>query len=281
MSTFASQIDVAVDEKQHLNHVVDSLDLLIYVSLLILTIVTLWCFKERRVRFLHESGLAVIYGLVVGFLLRLIGSKREVSSISVQEHQVEPPDGHSTNRDSVTPVVTPAVTPPDTVHLRINVSTGSSDRSGHVLEKVFTYGFQAEQSDIQAKATFNPEIFFYVLLPPIIFYAGYCMRRKHFFDNLGAILAFALVGTVISTFIVGIVTYAFAQLFVGETIRIKFLDTLFFGAIVSATDPVTVLAIFQVCTRCWLIRHNLQQLPNFAVHLARNQYSTLHTAFLV
>ena len=46
------------------------------------------------------------------------------------------------------------------------------------------------------QATFNPEIFFYLLLPPIIFHAGYSMRRKDFFNNLGAILCYALIGTI-------------------------------------------------------------------------------------
>lgn len=72
----ASAIDVQVDEKKAYNHVADSVDLLCYVSLLCLTILTLWAFKTKRVRFLHESGLAVIYGLFVGLILRLTGSSR-------------------------------------------------------------------------------------------------------------------------------------------------------------------------------------------------------------
>ena len=48
----------------------------------------------------------------------------------------------------------------------------------------FTYAFvgekagQNDEDGVREKATFNPEIFFYVLLPPIIFHAGYSMRRK-------------------------------------------------------------------------------------------------------
>ena len=64
-----------------------------------------------------------------------------------------------------------------------------------------------------------------------------------FFDNIGAILALALVGTVVSAFIIALIMFGFAQF---VAVPLRFLDVLYFGSIVSATDPVTVLAIFHV-----------------------------------
>jgi solute carrier family 9 (sodium/hydrogen exchanger), member 6/7 len=43
-------------------HRIDSLNLLFYTALLTLTVLTIWMFKHRRVAWLHETGLAVIYG---------------------------------------------------------------------------------------------------------------------------------------------------------------------------------------------------------------------------
>lgn len=94
------------------------------------------------------------------------------------------------------------------------------------------------------KATFDPEIFFNIILPPIIFHAGYSLKRKYFFRNLGAILTFSIIGTAISVFVIGWLMYGFVQL-MPDALRTSFgfLDMLYFGALISPTDPLSILAI--------------------------------------
>jgi sodium/hydrogen exchanger 8 len=89
---------------------------------------------------------------------------------------------------------------------------------------------------------FNEHIFFLVLLPPIIFEAGYNMKRRYFFRNFGAICMYAFAGTFISTFVVGILVFLVGQ--AGLAVKFTFLESLVFGCLISATDPVTVLAVF-------------------------------------
>jgi len=89
---------------------------------------------------------------------------------------------------------------------------------------------------------FNEHIFFLVLLPPIIFEAGYNMKRRFFFRNFGAICSYAFIGTFISTFLVGGLCWLVGQM--GLAVEFGFLESLVFGALISATDPVTVLAVF-------------------------------------
>ena len=54
---------------------------------------------------------------------------------------------------------------------------------------------------------FNDELFFYLILPLIIFPSGYNMRRKKFFSNLGTIMKFGFLGTIICFFIYSAMTY--------------------------------------------------------------------------
>ena len=54
--------EVRLDEKEFTLHKLDSLSLLLYTFLLTLTVLTIWLFKHRRIRYLHETGLALFYG---------------------------------------------------------------------------------------------------------------------------------------------------------------------------------------------------------------------------
>lgn len=87
-------------------------------------------------------------------------------------------------------------------------------------------------------------MFFFVLLPPIIFEAGYSLKSKDFFENIGAITLYAMLGTIISTFVVGLLTfYAAKQGLIKSIDKENPMEALLFGALISAVDPVATLSI--------------------------------------
>jgi sodium/hydrogen exchanger 8 len=90
---------------------------------------------------------------------------------------------------------------------------------------------------------FDGEVFFFVLLPPIIFEAGYTLKRKDFFANFGSISMFAVVGTVITALMFGYFLYFFAYFGLIPLDGSNPLECLLFGSLIAATDPVATLAI--------------------------------------
>lgn len=88
-------------------------------------------------------------------------------------------------------------------------------------------------------------LFMLVLLPPIIFESGFNMHKRQFFKNIGTILMFAFFGTFIAILSTSILFYLLGK---SDIMDGSFTGTeaFAFGSLISATDPVSVLAIFKL-----------------------------------
>ena len=88
----------------------------------------------------------------------------------------------------------------------------------------------------------TPELLFLIFLPVLIFESGYSMSIRTMLDNAWTILLLGVAGLLISAFGSAVVLYLLLHL-IG--IPVPFSILLLFGAIISATDPVAVLALFK------------------------------------
>ncbi|XP_022047775.1 sodium/hydrogen exchanger 8 [Acanthochromis polyacanthus] len=99
-----------------------------------------------------------------------------------------------------------------------------------------------ELANWKEEEMFRPNMFFLLLLPPIIFESGYSLHKGNFFQNIGSITLFAVIGTAISAFIVGGGIYFLGQADVIH--KMTMTDSFAFGSLISAVDPVATIAIF-------------------------------------
>lgn len=88
----------------------------------------------------------------------------------------------------------------------------------------------------------TPELLFYIFLPILIFESAFNMKIRQMIESAWSITLLSVVGLLISTFVIAGALYLILPL-VG--LHIPFIVTLLFGAIISATDPVAVLALFK------------------------------------
>ncbi|KAF2657432.1 sodium/hydrogen exchanger [Lophiostoma macrostomum CBS 122681] len=91
--------------------------------------------------------------------------------------------------------------------------------------------------------SFDYQTFFNLLLPPIILSSGYELHQGNFFRHIGTILTFAFAGTFISAVVLGLILFVWTRIPI-EALKISFVEAMSVGATLSATDPVTILAIF-------------------------------------
>ena len=83
----------------------------------------------------------------------------------------------------------------------------------------------------------TPELILALFVPPLVFEAAFHLNLNELRNNLPAILLMAVPGVILTTFIVG------GMLVLGLKLSVPI--ALVFGALISATDPVSVVALFR------------------------------------
>ena len=91
------------------------------------------------------------------------------------------------------------------------------------------------QSTIKLELT--PELILALFIPPLVFEAAFHLNLTELRRNLPAIVLLAVPGVILTTFIVG------GILVLGPKLSLSL--ALVFGALISATDPVAVVALFR------------------------------------
>ncbi|XP_077369285.1 sodium/hydrogen exchanger 2-like [Festucalex cinctus] len=93
-------------------------------------------------------------------------------------------------------------------------------------------------------AVLTSNVFFLYMLPLIVLENGYFMPTRPFFENVGTVLWYAVVGTLWNSIGIGLSLYAICQFEVFGVQDIDLQENLLFASIISAVDPVAVLAVF-------------------------------------
>ncbi|MES9900678.1 MAG: cation:proton antiporter [Sedimenticola sp.] len=93
------------------------------------------------------------------------------------------------------------------------------------------------QLELLEQLTISPDLILFVFLPTLIFESSYNLDARQLRHNLAPILTLAVPGLLISTGLIGLIVWVVTD--------IPLTAALLLGAILSATDPVAVIALFR------------------------------------
>ena len=98
-------------------------------------------------------------------------------------------------------------------------------------------GFLPFMPDI-TETGFGHELIFFVFLPPLLFQGAFHMELNRLLKHIWPIVCFAIPGVIVSTILTGGLVGILGGIGFG-------IVSLLFGALISPTDPVSVLAVFR------------------------------------
>lgn len=119
-----------------------------------------------------------------------------------------------------------------------------------ILVSIFNVCGQFSQTDnVQTTSFYSKQLYFdgktfiCFFLPPIVFSTGYCLDRKIFSQEICIIYLLAHIGTVVSSVFIGYALYLVGKY--SPLTDITLSESLTFGSLLSATDPVATLSSLQ------------------------------------
>ena len=84
---------------------------------------------------------------------------------------------------------------------------------------------------------FSPDMFFDVILPPIIFAASYNLKQKQFMNNFAPVMVLAIIGAILNFLMMAMVGIGLGPFGLQES------EIMLFAATMSATDGIAVVAL--------------------------------------
>ena len=133
---------------------------------------------------------------------------------------------------------------------------GSDDQYGDAYDdRYYHAGEEFDESEYASKylralpnffLLFPSKVFFLALLPPILFNSGYQLQRELFYRHFSAIALFSIGGTAVSAFGAGgFLWFLSTRGWLGDAFDPTPLELLTFGALIAATDTVSVVGVLQ------------------------------------
>lgn len=92
-------------------------------------------------------------------------------------------------------------------------------------------------ANIEKAVSISPDLILYVFLPTLIFESSYGLDARQLRRNAAQVLTLAIPGLLLSTALIGVIVW--------KALGVDLSAALLIGAILSATDPVAVVALFR------------------------------------
>jgi len=207
---------------------------LIGVFAMVFVLLTTYAFRKRKTRWLPDSSIAMLIGMLLGCVILLLETRIQASAPTAQGPNLAASAIAASHAHE---------------HAGHDGSKGvSASAAGAVTANPSqtAAGVEHLSSSASLLLSFSPKLFFFLLLPPIILDAGYSLKGRHFFQSMTPSLLLAGPGVMLSTLFIGLGAYFASKAhWFGHLVAGPFgiLESLMFGALLSVTDSVATISI--------------------------------------